>query len=1060
MCPHCGYEDGDEPDEALHLEPGRLLKDTYIVGKVLGYGGFGVTYLAWNTVLEQKVAIKEYLPSEFSTRMPGQTKVTVFHGDKSEQFNDGVDKFVEEANRLAQFRNTDGIVRIFESFKENNTAYIVMEYLDGETLTKYLEKTGPLPADEAVRLMTPLIQSLQVVHEQNIIHRDIAPDNIMVTRYGQVKLIDFGAARYATTSHSRSLTVVIKPGYSPEEQYRSRGDQGPWTDVYAVGSTMYRMITGQTPPDAMERRAFFEGKKKDILAPLTKYSKKINLNQETAILNAMNVRIEDRTPDMAAFEQELNSVDEVKRRYGKIKKIDVLKWPLWTKIAIPAAACLVLTLSVLFATGIVGFNANLRETAVVPDGMTKVPSVISNDVEKAETRTKEAILILKITDKKESDDIPINLILSQDLGAGSLVTINTEIKVVISAGKAKTDEELAQKDENGQLSIADVQYRTKGDAIALLEKQGLIVQIEEQSSETVEAGVIISQNPPAGTPVDPGSGVTIVVSTGGAVFDVPNVIGKSEVAAKTELSGKGLSAKVEYAKNDGVPVGNVISQSPGAGSKASKGDAVTIVVSSGKPLVSVPNVVGQQKNAAGNDLKKLGLEVAVSEAVSGRPKDEIISQTPQGGASLEKGGIVSITVSKGQCTVSLNANGGSVLSSSIQANVGGTITGSLPTPIRENYSFVGWFTAASGDNQVTSSTTFDGNTTIYAQWTQNQYTVTFNPNGGNVNPTTQVYPGGQGLNAPVPTRTYHTFNGWFTAASGGSKVENGTAVNANMTLYAQWTRTKYTVTFNPNGGNVSPTSFEINAGDAIGALPTPTRDYYNFTGWLNGSSQINASFVVTGNITLVAMWSQKALSDWILASSVPAGAQIVNRKWTYTHTQSISDSNAPSGYAYVSTAYGSWSGWSAWQNSSISQTADPRNSGQLLREVRTQNIAATYKTQYHYYHWTNSSHTGWYSYKNGVYNILEEKWFDYQLSLINGYYRDGGEIWIRADYENNRDVDKTFTRQVQVTAAYTQWSSRTRTATYTYKKDNIETATSPSGAGISNIQEYVQYRPK
>ena len=433
MCPHCGYEDGEGPEEALHLQPGRMLKETYIVGKVLGYGGFGVTYLGWNTVLEQKIAIKEYLPNEFSTRIPGQTEVTIFNGDKFEQFHDGVEKFVEEANRLAQFRSTEGIVRIFETFKENNTAYIVMEYLDGETLTKHLEKTGLIPAEEATRLIMPIIQSLQVVHQQGIVHRDIAPDNIIITKSGEVKLIDFGASRYATTSRSRSLTVVIKPGYSPEEQYRSRGDQGSWTDVYAVGATMYRMITGKTPPDAMERRAFFEGKKKDILSKPTKHSKQINGNQETAILNAMNVRIEDRTPNMQIFEQELKSETEVKRRYGRIKKIDVLKWPLWTKIAIPATACFMLVLSVLFAIGIIGTKANLKEKINVPEGMSRVPSIVSTDLKKAESRIKEISLNIKIIGKEESDDIPANLILTQDLEAGSIVIINTEIKVKICA---------------------------------------------------------------------------------------------------------------------------------------------------------------------------------------------------------------------------------------------------------------------------------------------------------------------------------------------------------------------------------------------------------------------------------------------------------------------------------------------------------------------------------------------------------------------------------------------------------------------------------------------------
>lgn len=265
ICPHCGYIVGTHAEEAIHMEPGTILHDRYIIGKILGFGGFGITYIGWDGKLEQKVAIKEYLPGEFSTRMPGQSQVTVFNGEKSEQFHDGLKKFIDEAKRLAKFQNEPGIVKIFDSFEENETAYIIMEYLDGETLTGYLKREKTIPEDQAVNMLMPVMNSLQSVHAEGLLHRDIAPDNIFLTKTGEVKLIDFGASRYATTSHSRSLTVIIKPGFSPEEQYRSRGDQGPYTDVYAIAATLYKMITGKTPPDAMERRAKYENQNKDIL---------------------------------------------------------------------------------------------------------------------------------------------------------------------------------------------------------------------------------------------------------------------------------------------------------------------------------------------------------------------------------------------------------------------------------------------------------------------------------------------------------------------------------------------------------------------------------------------------------------------------------------------------------------------------------------------------------------------------------------------------------------------------------------------------------------------------
>ncbi|MCR5276041.1 MAG: serine/threonine protein kinase [Clostridiales bacterium] len=301
VCPKCGFVVGQPAEEPIHMNPGTILHDRFTIGKVLGFGGFGATYLAWDEVLERKVAVKEYLPSEFSTRVVGKTEVTVFSGEKSEQFTSGMKKFIEEGQLVGGFQNEPGIIKIFDTFEENNTAYIVMEYLEGETLATRLKREKTIPEDEAVELLMPVMLSLQEIHKQGILHRDIAPENIFITETGEVKLIDFGASRFATTSYSRSLTVIIKQGYSPEEQYRSRGDQGTYTDVYALAATLYKMITGKTPPDAMERRAKYEKKSKDILVEPHKLTDDISRAHEIAILNALNVRIEDRTPDIATF---------------------------------------------------------------------------------------------------------------------------------------------------------------------------------------------------------------------------------------------------------------------------------------------------------------------------------------------------------------------------------------------------------------------------------------------------------------------------------------------------------------------------------------------------------------------------------------------------------------------------------------------------------------------------------------------------------------------------------------------------------------------------------------
>lgn len=257
-CPFCGYEKKPEDDGfSAYLKENTLLNDRYIIGRVLGQGGFGITYVGYDTVLNRRIAIKEYYPAEISQRVPGTERVAPFASDNSMyEFSHGKEKFIDEARTLAKFSGQQGVVDIKDCFETGGTAYIIMEYLDGITLKEYLLRAGgAVDLNTALSILSPVMDALEAVHKVNIIHRDISPDNIFITNKGNnnVKLLDFGAARQSAGG-SRSLSVLLKPGYAPEEQYRSKGNQGPWTDIYALCATMYRMLTGSVPPDSLERR--------------------------------------------------------------------------------------------------------------------------------------------------------------------------------------------------------------------------------------------------------------------------------------------------------------------------------------------------------------------------------------------------------------------------------------------------------------------------------------------------------------------------------------------------------------------------------------------------------------------------------------------------------------------------------------------------------------------------------------------------------------------------------------------------------------------------------------
>ncbi|SMP65244.1 serine/threonine-protein kinase [Anoxynatronum buryatiense] len=299
-CPACGWVHGTPAESHMHLSPGAMLQGKYLVGKALGQGGFGVTYLGWDVNLKLKLAIKEYMPQDLASRAVGSSEVTVYTSTLEDQYQYGLEKFLLEAQTLAQFEGHPNIVSVRDFFQANGTAYIAMSYIEGMTLKEYVKsQDNRLPVDRTLQIILPVLDALKEVHQVGILHRDISPDNVFITTKGQVILIDFGAARQAIGEKGRSLSVVLKPGYTPEEQYRSQGKQGPWTDLYAVGAMIYRIICGQMPPESLDRL------EEDTLIPPSQLGVDITPRQEAAILKAMAVRAANRYQTVEDFQQEL-----------------------------------------------------------------------------------------------------------------------------------------------------------------------------------------------------------------------------------------------------------------------------------------------------------------------------------------------------------------------------------------------------------------------------------------------------------------------------------------------------------------------------------------------------------------------------------------------------------------------------------------------------------------------------------------------------------------------------------------------------------------------------------
>lgn len=294
ICRDCGFNTAEYVWEDYQLPLFTVIGGKYIIGRAIGEGGFGITYTAYNKELNAKYAVKEYYPAEISGRgysSPDGMTIYPFSG-YDDEFAKGLERFEREAKQLAQFDGMEGIVNVKDYITENGTGYIFMEFVSGKSLETYLtEQGGRVSFLEASEILKPVISALSQLHKKGLIHRDISPDNIIISEKSGPILIDFGASR--NYSDEKSMSVIVKYGYAPFEQYSRHGGQGPWTDVYAVSAVLYRMITGKKPPDSVARI-----QDSAELTPLSELCDDVPPACEAVIMKGLAVNKEDRLQSM------------------------------------------------------------------------------------------------------------------------------------------------------------------------------------------------------------------------------------------------------------------------------------------------------------------------------------------------------------------------------------------------------------------------------------------------------------------------------------------------------------------------------------------------------------------------------------------------------------------------------------------------------------------------------------------------------------------------------------------------------------------------------------------
>lgn len=292
-----------------------MLEGRYRIEDVVEEGGFGIVYLGWDEILRTKISVKEYFPRELAGRVAETNELTVYRGEAEEIFEKGLEKFLDEARVMAAFQHLEGIVWVRDFFYANCTAYIIMEYVEGQNVKECVEKNGKMNVKTVFSIMQPILQSLEQIHQKGLIHRDVSPENIIINSEGKAYLIDFGITRPYTGEDFKTITVFFKRGYAAEEQYREKGKQGPWTDIYGACATMYYMLTGVTPEESAQRNI------KDTLVPLSAYRDlELPENVKKAIKKGMAVEASKRYTTVTQLYRELYEDEgyQMRRRRKKI----------------------------------------------------------------------------------------------------------------------------------------------------------------------------------------------------------------------------------------------------------------------------------------------------------------------------------------------------------------------------------------------------------------------------------------------------------------------------------------------------------------------------------------------------------------------------------------------------------------------------------------------------------------------------------------------------------------------------------------------------------------------
>ena len=569
FCPYCGKKP-DAENPAHQLPIGTELHNKYIVGSSIGEGGFGITYIGYDKTLDIRITVKEFFPSGYANRNNTVSKnVTLNKSNLSEYFNHGKESFMREAKNIATFSSEDGIVDVRDYFTENETAYIVMEYLDGENLGNYIGKHGNFSAEKIFSLLLPIMRSLDKMHREGIIHRDISPDNIMYLKTGELKLMDFGSARYFSSAEQKTMSIMLKPGYAPYEQYSANGHQGPWTDVYGICATIYKCITNVTPPDSLDRC------QNDTLKKPSDLGADITEELENVLMYGLAIYHDNRCQSMTDLieitEKALNNEPftfihsentEMQKTIDRIKAADERYKTMF------AAS----DYSPPRPTPNQWQHNNQQQLMFsqqpLPQGnWNNYPPQPPQPNNKSNTALIAVLISLAALVIAAAVIVIVFLLNNNDSGNTNQGT-EAAVEATASA-ESGVPTSAPTTSESTTVKVADVTGKKLAEAKKALEDQGLVVNTVEEQSSTVNKGYIIKQTPDANETLKKGDSVTLCVSKGSVHapdgYDQKVVVSAESDSSYAEMTlyewkdgewSKSFSCDATVGKNGGISSNN------------------------------------------------------------------------------------------------------------------------------------------------------------------------------------------------------------------------------------------------------------------------------------------------------------------------------------------------------------------------------------------------------------------------------------------------------------------------------------------------------------------------